>query len=89
MEAITVPFYEALIERAMVEGSIDSRLDPRVTALCIDNLILMLQYAYTSDYFKVRMKLFVGPDALMDDDKIVDGILGFIKGALAAHPSPD
>lgn len=72
----------------MAQGTIDCRLDPRVTALCIDNLILMLQYSYTSDYFKERMKIFIGPDALLDDEKIVGGIMGFIKGALLAQKQP-
>jgi AcrR family transcriptional regulator len=88
METITARFYEKLIERAMGQGSIDCRLDPRVTALCIDNLILMLQYSYTSDYFKERMKIFIGPDALLDDEKIVRGMMGFIKKALLAQKQP-
>ncbi len=80
METISAQFYAVLIERAMALGSIDSRLDPRVTALCIDNLILMLQYSYTSDYFKERMKLFIGPDALVNDENVVQGMMRFIRG---------
>lgn len=84
MEAITVRFYETLIDPAVEQGMLDRRLDPKMAALCIDNLILMLQYSYTSNYFKERMKLFLGPEALDDDEKMVQGIMRFVKGALSA-----
>jgi TetR/AcrR family transcriptional regulator len=46
----------------------------------------MLQYSYTSDYFRERMKIFLGPDALDDDEKMVDRLLQFIRGALQGRP---
>ncbi|BBO68883.1 hypothetical protein DSCA_28130 [Desulfosarcina alkanivorans] len=88
MESISARFYDALIRHAMANGEIDNRLDPRVAALCIDNLILMLQYSYTSEYFKERMKIFIGADALVDDEKIVRGVMGFIKAGLLAQNRP-
>lgn len=84
METVSMRFYETLIREAMDEGVIDDRMDAHMAALCIDNLILMLQYSYTSDYFKERMKIFIGPQALNDDEKIVQGMMRFIKGALAS-----
>lgn len=36
-----------------------------------------------------RMRMFIGPDALMDDEKIVRGMMGFIKGALLVQKQPD
>jgi AcrR family transcriptional regulator len=84
IERISAQFYETLIQRAVAQGILDGRLDPRVTALCIDNLILMLQFSYTSDYFKERMKLFLGSDALADDEKIIRGVMDFIRGGLLA-----
>ena len=83
METVSARFYATLIRQATDDRAIDSRLNPRVAALCIDNLILMLQYSYTSDYFKERMKIFIGADALDDDEAIVEGMMRFIKGALS------
>jgi AcrR family transcriptional regulator len=84
METISAQFYEGMIRQAMESGAVDSRTDPRVAALCIDNLILMLQYSYTSEYFKERMKIFVGPEALSDDDRMVEGMMRFVRRALDA-----
>jgi len=82
METVTARFYEKWLRRAANQGMVNAALDLQVTALCIDNLILMLQYSYTSEYFKERMKIFIGPDALNDDEKMVQGILGFVRRAL-------
>jgi TetR/AcrR family transcriptional regulator len=83
METISAEFYRDLIQAAMAQGTISRGLDARVAALCIDNLILMIQHSYTSDYFKERLKVFIGPDALSDDEKIVNGTMAFIRGALS------
>jgi len=82
METVSMAFYERMIREAMAQGIIDNRQKPRWIALFIDNLILMLQYSYTSDYFKERMKIFLGPVALDDDEKMVDRLMQFIRGAL-------
>jgi len=88
METVTVDFYERMIRKAMAQGVIDNRQRPRWIALFIDNLILMLQYSYTSDYFKERMKIFLGSDALADDEKMAGRLLQFIRGALQGGAAP-
>ena len=84
METISAQFYEGMIRQAIEDGAVDSRIDPRVAALCIDNLILMLQYSYTSEYFKERMKIFVGPEALSNDERMIKGMMRFVRRALTA-----
>jgi hypothetical protein len=62
---------------------VDGELDPYVAAFCLDNLILMLQYSYTSQYFKERMKIFAGENALDEDERIITGIMKFVRGAFS------
>jgi len=83
LEAITAGLYHRLIREAQDQGIVSSAIDPFVGAFCIDNLIVMLQYAYASDYFAERMKIFAGEDALENDEKMVRGIMLFIRKALA------
>lgn len=85
MESITAHFYRALMAEAKKDGIISSGLDEYVTSLCIDNLMVMLQFSYTSDYYKERMKIFAGEDALENDEKIIEGTMRFIRGALSAN----
>ncbi len=81
METISSRFYQALIAKAAEEGRIDPGIDIRVASFCLDNLIMMIQYSYASDYFKERMQIFIGPDASRDDERIIQGMMHFIRGA--------
>ncbi len=82
METITAVYLRGLIRKAKQQGVIAPDLDDPVTAFCLDNLIITLQYSYTSEYFAERMKIFAGDDALENDEKMVKGIMRFVRGAL-------
>ncbi len=86
METISAHFYRSLLSQSKQSDLVDREADEFVTAFCLDNLILMLQYAYTTDYYRERMKIFAGEDALEDDDRIIRGMMRFIRGALAPRP---
>lgn len=83
METITAVYYRLLINEGKEQGLVDPDLDEYVTAFCLDNLIITLQYSYTSEYFSERMKIFAGDDALDNDEKVIEGIMKFIRGALS------
>jgi AcrR family transcriptional regulator len=82
MESITAEFSRSLMAEAKKDGVIASDIDEYVTSFCIDNLMIMLQFSYTSDYYKERMKIFAGDDALENDEKIIQGMMRFIRGGL-------
>ncbi len=82
METITAEYFRFLLTEAVEQGLVDGDLDKYVTAFCLDNLIITLQYSYTSQYFSERMKIFAGEDALENDDKMISGIMHFIRKAL-------
>jgi AcrR family transcriptional regulator len=83
METITAVYFRKLLRDAREQGLIAPDLDEPVTAFCLDNLIITLQYSYSSQYFSERMKIFAGENALEDDEKTVQGIMRFIRGALS------
>ncbi len=85
-ETITAHYYHEILNQAKAEGYISGDLDEKVTSFCIDNLIVLLQFSYASEYFTERMKIFAGEDILENDDKIVKGIMRFIRGALSYTP---
>jgi AcrR family transcriptional regulator len=82
VETIAAKFYRALLVEAKKTGMVDPAIDEYVTSLCLDNLILMLQYSYTTDYLKERVKIFAGENAL-DDEKMIQGTMYFIRKALS------
>jgi len=83
METISAQFYRALLSESKKSGEVDPKIDEYVTSYCLDNLILLLQYSYTTAYFRERMKIFAGEDALEDDEKMIRGMMYFIRKALA------
>jgi AcrR family transcriptional regulator len=83
MEGITAAFYQAMMSEAKQAGLMAPDLDEQVTAFCLDNLMVMLQFSATSEYYKERLKIFAGEDAVDDDEKIIQGMMRFIRRALA------
>ena len=88
MESITADFYQTMMADAKKAGIMASDLDERVTAFCLDNLMVMLQFSATSAYYKERLKIFAGEDAVEDDEKIIRGMMRFIRRALAPQQGP-
>lgn len=82
MESVSAEYYAGLIEDAGEKGLIDSGIDSRVFAFCLDNLFMTLQFSYASEYYKERMKTYIDRDIYMDDERVVNGIMAFIRGAL-------
>lgn len=85
MESISAAYYKSILETAKKAKEIDRNLDTEIISFCLDNIILILQFSYTTDYFKERMKIFIGEDALKDDERVVKGIMRFIKGGLLSQ----
>ncbi len=82
LETITARFYRGLINSAKKKGIVADDVDEYITSFCIDNLIMFIQYSYTSKYFIERMKIFVGDHNFNNDDVIIKGVMQFVRRAL-------
>ena len=83
LETVTAQYYRTLLVEARDGGIIAPDVDEFTAAFCMDNLLVMLQYAYSSDYYSQRMKIFAGEDALENDEKMITGIMRFVRRALS------
>jgi len=81
-EEITANLYHSILEKAQEEGQVDPEIDIRVVSFCLDNLIMMFQYSYTSDYYRNRMKIFLGEEN-PDEEVLIEKVMLFIKRSLA------
>jgi AcrR family transcriptional regulator len=82
METISASYYRELIRQGKADGLVAKNIDEGFASFCIDNLILMLQYAHSSKYFRERMQIFAGNDALNDEEKLIREMLRFIRNAI-------
>lgn len=83
METISAGYYKKAIASAIEDGVMDQDISVETAAFCLDNILLLLQFSYSTEYFKERMKIFAGKNSLNQDDKIRKEILYFLKKALA------
>lgn len=82
IETQTASVYTELLENARAAGKVDPELDPKLFAFFLDDLFMMLQFSFSCDYYRERLKIFCGEDSLYDVDKITEGFMRFIKNAL-------
>lgn len=83
VESISAEFYLSIIAKAKKDGIIPPDLDDQIASFCLDNLLLMVQYSYTSKYFMERMKIFLGDKKAKDKERIIQGIMQFIRGGFS------
>ncbi len=81
MENETEELYTSYIKDAQAAGLVRADVSPNYFAFFLDNLFMMLQFSYACEYYKERMKIFIGEDVFEQDDQVVDQLMKFIRGA--------
>lgn len=81
MENATAGLYTSYIREAQEKGLLRRDINPGYFAFFLDNLFIMLQFSYACEYYKERMKIFIGDDVFEEDDKVAEQLMKFIKGA--------
>lgn len=80
-EEATFRVYEELIEKAKARGEITSRVDDKVIAFYLDNIVITYQFSLSSSYYKNRLKIYL-KEIYEDDEKLRREILMLIKSSL-------
>lgn len=87
--------YRAMVEQAQARGEVDPALDPGWAAFFLDDIFLMTQFSVGSDYYRTRLRLFVGADGgdetqdhadMVMFDTIVPRLLTVVLRALEPRP---
>lgn len=82
IEGISALVYTDLLRKAKEEGRCRKDLIPAMAAFFIDNLFMMLQFSYSCDYYKERLKLYLGNEGIDNDEAMEEGMVRFIENAL-------
>ncbi len=81
MEGVTAEMYASFIEEAQKEGTVRPEVNAKLFAFFLDNLFMLLQFSYSCEYYKERLKMFVGKEVFEQDELVADQLMAFIKGA--------
>lgn len=82
MEGVTANLYCSFIKNGQTNGLVRKDINPRYFAFFLDNLFMMLQFSYSCEYYKERLKLYVSPDVFNNDELLAKELTKFIKNAL-------
>lgn len=82
VEEISALVYTDLIRKAQENGACRKDADPALFAFFFDSLFMMLQFSYTCDYYRERLKLYCGEDIFENDEKVAGEVMKFLAGAL-------
>lgn len=82
IEHITAEKYKNLINISKEKGYIRTEMSENEIAFCLDNLVMMLQFSFASNYYLERMRTFLGDNVDIKDDSIIESIVSFAVNSL-------
>lgn len=85
LESISAKVYIETIVRGQENGEIRKDIDPRMAAFLLDNLIMVIQFTYSCDYYSERFKTFAGDNVFENDEVAIESFLKFVKSALSPN----
>lgn len=83
METVSARAYSQVISQAKRDGKVAADVDERIFAFALDNLFMSLQFSYASEYYKERLKIYVGDDVFDRDEQIITEMMKFITRAFS------
>lgn len=85
IETITARSYARLLRQAKAEGAMDADADEKTFAFCMDSIFLVLQFSLSSEYYRDRMKIYLGEEILSKSGDLMEGVFGFIRNGLGGR----
>ena len=82
IEGVSAKVYCELVAKAQKMGKIDKNADSKLFAFFFDSILMMIQFSYSCDYYKERLKLYCGEDVFQDNEKMVNELTRFLLNAL-------
>lgn len=88
LEAVTADLYRRMFDAGKASGELRADVDPGYAAFCVDNLIVMFQFSYSSDYYRDRMRIMLGlgDEEAVDDERLIACIVGMARDSFGARP---
>lgn len=81
-ESRTIKIYKDILTNDKAVGRVRRDLDIDSTAFMLDNLVMMYQFSFASDYFSERKKLFFDSLDVSDSDETIREMVDFVRRAI-------
>jgi TetR/AcrR family transcriptional regulator len=83
IEDVSSERYRRMVEEGKARKEIRADAEPGLTAFCLDNLFMMVQFSFGSAYYRERLGLFLGKAVASRPDEVIEGVLDFIRFSLS------
>jgi AcrR family transcriptional regulator len=84
LETITADLYRKALTSAIERGEVRQGIDIGAVAFILDNILLLFQFSFASDYFRDRLHIFLGVPSgeMLEEDALIAEISAFARRAL-------
>lgn len=81
LEAVTADLYHRMFQAGKASGEIRPDVDAGFGSFCLDNLLVMFQFAYSGNYYRDRLRIMagLGDDEPIDDARLVGFIMDMVR----------
>lgn len=83
IEGVSAKVYKELFEKAAFEGKLNKNLDPAYFAFFFDSILMMVQFSFSCDYYKERLKLYCGDNVFENNEKMASELTKFLLNAMS------
>jgi AcrR family transcriptional regulator len=87
IESLSSTVYTRFIAEAAESGDVRDDIEPRLFAFFFDNLLMMLQFSYSCDYYRERFKVYCGETFADDDELVASQLTKFLESAFTFRSS--
>ena len=87
VEPVTPVMLTEKIQNAQAQGKVSSQVNAQVASFCIDNILMMYQFSFSSDYYKERMKMYLGETVMEDVESVEKQMFDLIKNSICPTTS--
>lgn len=85
IEGVSAKVYTDLIKKAQADGKCCINANPALFAFIFDSILMMVQFSYSCDYYKERLKLYCGEEVLTNKQILEDNLVLFVLQAFGIN----
>jgi len=85
IEGVSARVYTELVQKAQADGKCPSKANAALFAFIFDSILMMIQFSFSCDYYKERLKLYCGEEIFTNKQLLEDNLVLFILQAFGIN----
>lgn len=81
IEGVSATVYTELVKKAQQDGNCPKNANPALFAFIFDSILMMVQFSFSCDYYKERLKLYCGDEIFTNKQLLEDNLVLFVLQA--------